>query len=120
VLLPAVGIGLWDAGEFIEETAAFPNGQHDDQVDAASQALAEMLLDGTGFQAWLAWIKRKAEEAAAERGDGPPPEARPAPDQRVAETTAAEAAAAEPPVPLDPAAARKAARDAAFRAARGY
>jgi hypothetical protein len=74
-------------------------------------------LDGTGFQAWLAWIKRKAEEAAAERGDGPPPEARPAPDQHAAET---EATAVEPPVPLDPAAARKAARDAAFRAARDY
>jgi predicted phage terminase large subunit-like protein len=67
VLLPAPGAGLFDAGEFIEETAAFPNGAHDDQVDATSQALAEMLLDGTGAQAWIAWIKKKAEDAAAER-----------------------------------------------------
>jgi predicted phage terminase large subunit-like protein len=73
VLLPAAGIGLFDAGEFIEETAAFPNAAHDDMVDGASQALAEMFLDGTGAQAWIAWIKKKAEEAAAARAQGTGP-----------------------------------------------
>ena len=30
--------------DFLEETAGFPNGSHDDQVDAASQALTRLLL----------------------------------------------------------------------------
>jgi hypothetical protein len=76
-------------------------------VDAASQALAELLLDGTGAQAWIAWAKRKAEAAAAEdppvsvNGHGPDASPEPA-----------------PVIPLEPAAARKLARDAAFLAQR--
>jgi hypothetical protein len=31
---------------FLDETAAFPNGAYDDQVDVCSQALAELLLTG--------------------------------------------------------------------------
>lgn len=65
VHLPDPAVALFDAEELITEAASFPNGQHDDQVDATSQALAEMLLDGTGAQAWIAWAKRKAEAAAA-------------------------------------------------------
>ena len=34
--LPHPGIACWVSG-FIEECAAFPNGAHDDQVDAWSQ-----------------------------------------------------------------------------------
>lgn len=43
VHLPAPELAPW-VGEFIEEAAAFPNGAHDDQVDAASQALTRLLL----------------------------------------------------------------------------
>ena len=38
VYLPHPQIAPWVTG-FIEECAAFPNGAHDDQVDAATQAL---------------------------------------------------------------------------------
>lgn len=67
VFLPEAkeGVALFDAEELITEASAFPNGSHDDMVDATSQALAEMLLDGTGAQAWIAWIKKKAELTAA-------------------------------------------------------
>lgn len=36
----------WDPDGFIAEATAFPKGAHDDQVDAASQALAELFLRG--------------------------------------------------------------------------
>jgi predicted phage terminase large subunit-like protein len=69
VFLPSPDIALFDAEALVEESAGFPNAAHDDQVDATSQALAEMLLDGTGAAAWIAWAKRKAEQAAA--GEAP-------------------------------------------------
>lgn len=114
VLLPSAEVGLFDASELIEEAAGFPNAAHDDQVDATSQALAEMFLDGTGAQAWLEWARRKAMEAAVARGEGPAPE----PRHAVAEVPAQPEPEPEP-VPLDPVAARKAARDAAHRAMSG-
>ena len=43
VWLPAPELAPW-VGDFIEECAAFPNGSHDDQVDAMSQALNRLLL----------------------------------------------------------------------------
>lgn len=43
VFLPAPELAPWIGG-FIDEHAAFPNGVHDDQVDATSQALNRMLL----------------------------------------------------------------------------
>jgi predicted phage terminase large subunit-like protein len=43
VWLPAPELCPW-VGDLIEETAAFPNGAHDDQVDALSQALNRLLL----------------------------------------------------------------------------
>lgn len=36
----------WDVEAFITEATAFPNGANDDQVDQASQALAELYLGG--------------------------------------------------------------------------
>jgi hypothetical protein len=36
----------WDPEGLIVEATSFPNGAHDDQVDAASQALAELYLHG--------------------------------------------------------------------------
>jgi len=41
VWLPDPTIAPW-VGDFVEECAAFPNGAHDDQVDAMSQALFRM------------------------------------------------------------------------------
>lgn len=76
VLLPAAEVGLFDAEELVTEAASFPNGAHDDQVDATSQALAGFFLDGTGALAWLEWARKKAEEAALARdGQVPEPEA---------------------------------------------
>jgi predicted phage terminase large subunit-like protein len=72
VFLPTSEIALFDPEPLIDEAAGFPNAAHDDQVDATSQALAELLLDGNGAAAWIAWAKRKAEQAAAAAaGDGP-------------------------------------------------
>ncbi|MCP9947265.1 phage terminase large subunit [Actinomadura madurae] len=43
VFLPAPEIAPW-VGAYIEQHAAFPNGTHDDQVDATTQALNRLLL----------------------------------------------------------------------------
>ncbi|MEU4296355.1 phage terminase large subunit [Kitasatospora aureofaciens] len=43
VLLPAPHLAPW-VDEFIAEHSVFPNGVHDDQVDAASQALARLMV----------------------------------------------------------------------------
>jgi predicted phage terminase large subunit-like protein len=43
VWLPAPEIAPW-VGGFIDEAAAFPNGSHDDQVDACTQAINRILL----------------------------------------------------------------------------
>lgn len=73
VFLPAREIALFDAESLIDEAAGFPNAAHDDMVDATSQALAELLLDGNGGAAWIAWIKAKAEAVAAENSPQPKP-----------------------------------------------
>jgi predicted phage terminase large subunit-like protein len=102
VLLPEAEIALFDPDELVDEAAAFPHASHDDQVDATSQALAQMLLDGTGAQAWIDYARRRAEAATA------------AVQQAVAPTEV-DPAALDPT--LRPVDARKAARDAAVRAA---
>jgi predicted phage terminase large subunit-like protein len=43
--LPDPEVAMFEVDDFITETAGFPNAAHDDQVDAASQALNEMLLN---------------------------------------------------------------------------
>ncbi len=43
VELPAPGHAPW-VGDFVTECASFPNGAHDDQVDACTQALAQLFL----------------------------------------------------------------------------
>jgi predicted phage terminase large subunit-like protein len=45
VVLPAAALAPW-VGAFVEETASFPNGANDDQVDAMSQALHRLLAKG--------------------------------------------------------------------------
>jgi len=74
------------------------DGTSPDRLDALVWALTE-LTDNFGAAAWIAWAKQKA-EAAGPRPVEPPslPEPEPA-----------------PVIPLDPLAARKAARDAMFR-----
>lgn len=47
VWLPAPRLAPW-IGDFIHETGTFPNGANDDQVDAMSQALAKIMLEGGG------------------------------------------------------------------------
>jgi predicted phage terminase large subunit-like protein len=44
VFLPSTEHAPW-IGDFIEECAAFPNGTHDDQVDAMTQALVHLVED---------------------------------------------------------------------------
>lgn len=44
VWLPAPELAAW-ADSLVEECAAFPNGSHDDQVDALTQALNRLLLN---------------------------------------------------------------------------
>jgi predicted phage terminase large subunit-like protein len=170
VLLPDPEIALFDPEELITEAAGFPNAAHDDLVDMMSQGLAELLLDGTGAQAWIAWAKKKALAAAEATSDaepdpaptdtGPPAEpptpvltaagvVSPSADgswlarssdgkrdytvtpegvcscpagqhgRRCRHVTAVALAGAAVPVPVDPVAARQAARNAAMRAQRG-
>jgi predicted phage terminase large subunit-like protein len=100
VFLPDAEIALFDPEPLIDEAAAFPNGAHDDQVDATSQALAQMLLDGTGAQAWIDYIRRQAESAA---------------QANAVEQVAVPQSGPAPLPAEDPVAARKRARDAAYR-----
>ena len=102
VFLPAPEVALFDPEELVDEAAQFPNGAHDDAVDATSQALARMLLDGSGAQAWIDYVRRKAQEAQTVAAPAEEPE----------QTPAVEIA----PVPVeDPAEALRRARNAAFR-----
>lgn len=71
VALPTADIALFPADELIEEATVFPNGQHDDQVDALSQALGRFYLrpgQGQIFKAF--WRDQTAE--AAEQEPVPP------------------------------------------------
>ncbi|MER6350660.1 phage terminase large subunit [Streptomyces sp. NPDC001634] len=102
VFLPEAGIALFDPEPLIDEAAGFPNAAHDDQVDATSQALAQMLLDGTGAQAWIDYVRRKAQEAQTSA-------------EAEAEPEPAEAAEPTPEPVEDPVEARRRARTAAFR-----
>jgi predicted phage terminase large subunit-like protein len=105
VFLPEQEISLFDPEELIDEAAGFPNGAHDDQVDATSQALAYLLLDQTGAHAWINHYRAKAEAAQGE------PDPQPEPDPTEEATAPSEPATPED----DAAAARKRARDAHFR-----
>lgn len=74
VKLPSKEVTLFDVDELIDEAALFPNAAHDDMVDATSQALARMLLDGTGAAAWAAALAARAQQAvntAAETAPAP-------------------------------------------------
>lgn len=53
VELPYPSLAPW-VGEVIDECAAFPNGTHDDDVDALTQALDRLLGQGTGLAGFMA------------------------------------------------------------------
>ncbi|MET7746199.1 phage terminase large subunit [Streptomyces sp. NPDC005385] len=121
VFLPEAEIALFDPEELITEAAEFPNGTHDDQVDTTSQALAQMLLDGTGAQAWIDYVQRLAQAAAEARARGADPYEAQAkavasnqPDADPADADEGTEPAADPE-PEDPVAVRKRLRDQAFR-----
>ena len=59
VWLPTPEIALFEVESFIEEAAAFPNAAHDDRVDAASQALNRLLMNGLGASAWVEYIRNQ-------------------------------------------------------------
>jgi hypothetical protein len=61
-LVHLVRDGTWDVEGFVAEAIAFPNGAHDDQVDAVSLAV-QALGSGSG---WALYAKRKVEEWRAE------------------------------------------------------
>lgn len=52
VWLPEQSVALFDVEGFIDECAAFPNGTHDDQVDALSQALQHLLIGSSTIVDW--------------------------------------------------------------------
>lgn len=94
------------------------DGTSPDRLDALVWALTE-LTDNFGATAWIAWAKRKAEEAAA----GPLAAVPDLPPSLPDRATAAPPEPAEPApeaVPLTPAQARQEARNAAFRAQQGW
>lgn len=62
VFLPDKSVALFDAEALIEEAAGFPNGAHDDQVDATSQALARLLLHNSQTSALVEAMARRAAE----------------------------------------------------------
>ena len=111
-----------------DESAAFPSSANDDLVDATSQALAVMLLDGNGAAAWIGWARRKAAGVVA--GGEPVREleaaaAAPGVDGQGG-VPVADGGGQEEDAPLqgvvvvaDPVAVRKAARDQMWRAQRG-
>lgn len=63
----AGNVHLWaslpDLGPFLDEMASFPNGLHDDQVDAASQGLQRLSRAGGSARAASGRLERKAPPA---------------------------------------------------------
>ena len=68
VELPAVARAPWVA-DFVNEAAAFPNGTHDDQVDACTQALARLLLESSDAADYMQALtsERGTDEQLADR-----------------------------------------------------
>jgi predicted phage terminase large subunit-like protein len=59
VWLPEVKLAPWVA-DLIDEAASFPNGAHDDQVDAMTQALNRIFIKGGRAQSWLDFMREQA------------------------------------------------------------
>jgi predicted phage terminase large subunit-like protein len=65
VYIPTAAVAPW-VGSFVEELAGFPAAKHDDQVDAASQALSRLMLgvSGVASSEWLNAYKNAYKDAA--------------------------------------------------------
>jgi predicted phage terminase large subunit-like protein len=50
------------AQDLVEEAAAFPNGAHDDMVDATTQALSHVFLAGSSARMWLDFLGKELSE----------------------------------------------------------
>lgn len=61
VLLPSPRVARFDVEGLIEEASAFPNGAHDDRVDALSQGVRRLLYGQTST-AWLEHHRRAVAE----------------------------------------------------------
>jgi predicted phage terminase large subunit-like protein len=68
VLLPSKDVALFDVEGLIDEAAAFPNGTHDDQVDALSQGLKRLLLRGGVGATFLEAMRKRAQAEGLEVG----------------------------------------------------
>lgn len=68
-VIPATSgiIDGFDPDEFLNEMAQFPNGTHDDQVDAMSQALSRLYING--LAAWIDFIREQASGIAPVKSD---------------------------------------------------
>lgn len=71
VHLPADEVSLFMTTEnqpqaLVNEAATFPNGAHDDMVDALSQALNRFFLRGAGAAEWAAALQKRIDAAATE------------------------------------------------------
>ncbi|QGJ93452.1 terminase [Arthrobacter phage Mufasa8] len=58
VWLPEAKLAPW-AETLIEEAASFPNGAHDDQVDAMTQALNRIFVAGGRAAGWLDFLRQQ-------------------------------------------------------------
>jgi predicted phage terminase large subunit-like protein len=63
VEIPDASIAPW-VGDFVEECAAFPNGAHDDQVDALTQGLHRLFIGKGGAERFM-------RQLLAEQNPGP-------------------------------------------------
>jgi predicted phage terminase large subunit-like protein len=64
VVLPDPALAPW-VGEFIVEHSSFPNSPHDDQVDAASQALSRLLITSGSAQQAMDWLRQMRDPLTA-------------------------------------------------------
>lgn len=80
VLLPAKPIALFDTDLLVDEATVFPNGAHDDQVDALSQALNRLLVTPGHGKAFLALWRRDIERRTEHTAPTLPADSTPAPD----------------------------------------
>lgn len=68
--------GDWNAA-YLDELRAFPNGSHDDQVDASSRAFAEIAILMRSNMGLLQWMKDKSTLQGKDKGASIPVNVRP-------------------------------------------